>query len=176
MAASPQTPSTFGSSLSQLGWGGSEYCFAWHKGPRCGSGDDFWVLGSPGELGFQGGFRSLRALDSCCQSRAAVLDLLRGVQEPGVMGPLPPRLAPGGAQQPLSSSLSPKQTFQEGRAQSGQALGRHRYHLHRWFPGPQPGVFSSLSYFSHHPTFGLINGMNFLMLVDKCPFAFPRAI
>ena len=59
----------------------------------------------------------------------------------------------------------------------GQVTGTYMYLSQRWFSGPQPGVFSSLPCFSHQSTFGLINGVNFLMIVGKCPFDFfPWAI
>lgn len=77
---------------------------------------------------------------------------------------------------PPSSSSSPKQTSQEKHAQAWAGDG-HMHLLRRWFSGPQPGVSSSLPYFSHRSTFGLINGVNFLMMVGKCPFDFfPWAI
>lgn len=48
--------------------------------------------------------------------------------------------------------LIPKAGFPKDMARSGQAVGRQRYHLHRWFPGLRPGVFSSLSCLTIQPS------------------------
>ena len=133
------------------------------------SGENFWIVGSPGELGMPVGSLLFMSqvpavgpgwLPEICSSA------LRSLMSQDHSSP---DQHSGGLGSPFLHPHPQSRLSGRDMAGPGPAVGRH---LTRMDFIPRPGVFSSLPGFSHRPIFGLINGVNFLMIVDKYPFDF----